>query len=264
VGNTRIRIMVLALVSVVTLSATAVATASAAEIEQLPPSGKFTVSSEKSTFETHSKEAVKCKKDSGSGEITGAKTDKSKVTFEGCTGPLGVTCTSSGAKSGDIETEVNSELSWLNKAENKVGVKLALAKEIAIKCSFVELKVKGSTLCPIEPVNTSTATFKIICKQTAGKQEFTELENESGTKIKSITETNKGSGFEESALESTETLTFTAAAEIKAIPVWEKTKRYVKGAKVEWKANSGNCYEAEAITEGEEPPADPPWEKVAC
>ncbi len=49
-----------------------------------------------------------------------------------------------------------------------------------------------------------------------------------------------------------------------AIQVWNAKTRYLKGAKVEWKAGSGTCYEAEAITEGEEPPADPPWEKVAC
>ncbi len=210
----RIKTVVLAVVAVLAISAVAATAASAAELEQLPPSGKFTVKSGASAFETHSKEKVSCKSDSGSGEITGAKTDKSKVTFEGCTGPLGVTCTSSGAKSGNIETEINSELVWLSKSGLKAGEKLALAKEITISCSFIKLTVRGATLCPVSPVNTKTTTFTITCSQSGGKQEFTEYENEKGEKIKAITETKKGSSFEESALASTETLTFGEEAEI--------------------------------------------------
>ncbi|MFI4991498.1 MAG: hypothetical protein ACHQHO_11375 [Solirubrobacterales bacterium] len=212
----RIRTIMFAVVSALALSAIAATAASAAELEQLPGKGTFTVKSESGVFETHSKENVSCKTDSGSGEITGAKTDKSKVTFEGCTGPFGVKCTSSGAKGGNIETEVNSELVWLSKASLKAGEKLTLAKEVTIACSFIKLIVKGSTLCPVEPVNTKTTAFKIICKQSGGKQEFTEYENEKGEKIKAITETNKSGSFEESALASTETLTFGELSEIMA------------------------------------------------
>jgi hypothetical protein len=75
--------------------------------------------------------------------------------------------------------------------------------------------VKGSTLCPVEPTNTKTTTFKLPCKESGGKQEFREYENEKGEKFKAITETNKGGGFEESALSATETLTFPEAVEIK-------------------------------------------------
>lgn len=212
----RIRTTFVALLAVFALSAVAASAASAAELEQVPPSGKFTVKSETGVFETHAKEKITCKKATGSGEITGVKTDKSKVTFEECTGPLGVKCTSSGQSSGNIATEINSELVWLSKASLKAGEKLALAKELSITCSIVKLTVQGSTLCPVEPVNTKTTTFKLVCKQTAGKQEFTEYETESGEKIKAITLTKKGSGsFEESGLQATETLTFTELAEIK-------------------------------------------------
>ncbi len=212
----RIRMVLLAVVSALAMCAVAATAASAAELEQVPAKGAFTVKSESGTFETVGKQKVTCKSDSGSGEITGAKTDKSKVTFEGCTGPLGVKCTSSGAKvAGTIETEVNSELVWLSKASLKAGEKLALAKEVTISCSFVKLVVRGATLCPVEPVNTKTTAFKIVCKQSAGKQEFREYENEKGEKFKAITETNVNGSFEESALASTETLTFGEEAEIK-------------------------------------------------
>jgi hypothetical protein len=215
VKSTRIRTVVLAIISTLALFAVGALAASAAELEQVPAKGTFTVKSEGGTFETHSKEKVSCKKDSGSGELTGAKTDKSTVTFEECTGPLGVKCTSSGAKAGTIVTEINSELVWLSKASKLAGEKLALAKEVTIACSFIKLTVKGSTLCPVEPVNTKTTALKINCKQSAGKQEFTEFENEKGEKSKAITETNKGGGFEESGLASLETLTLSETGEIK-------------------------------------------------
>ena len=193
-SNTRIGTMVVTLMAVFAVSAVASATASASLPEQVPASGKFTVKSEKGTFETIGKESIKCSSDKGEGEITGPKTDKSKLTFEVCVGPLGVKCNSSGASSGDISIEINSELVWLNKAKEEVGEDLVLAKEVTIKCTALQtLKVKGSTVCPVAPTNTKTTTFTITCKQKEGKQEFTEYENEAGTKIKDITET-EGSG----------------------------------------------------------------------
>lgn len=210
-----IRTGVLAIVAMLMLCAVAALAASAAELEQVPAKGSFTVSSTAGTFETVGKTSVTCTKASGSGEVTGVKTGKSKTTFEGCTGPLGVKCTSSGAASGNIVTEINSELVWLNKASKLAGQKLALAKEVTIACSIIKLTVRGATLCPVEPVNTKTTTIKFPCKESGGKQEFREFENEKGEKSKAITETNKGGGFEESGLSATETLTFPEAVEIK-------------------------------------------------
>ena len=210
-----IRATMLALVAVFALGVVSVATASAAELEQIPSTGRFTVRSEASTFETHSKERISCKRDSGEGELTGVKTDRSKVTFEECTGPLNVKCTSSGAKTGNIETEINSELVWLSKSGLKAGEKLALAKELSISCSIIKIKVRGATLCPVEPVNVRTTTVKLVCRQSGGKQEFTEYENEKGEKFKAITESSKGGAFEESGLASTETLTFSEPGEIR-------------------------------------------------
>lgn len=207
--------MLLAMLAALAMSALAASAASAAELEQVPASGKFTVSAAKGgTFETHGKTSITCTKATGSGEVTGVKTDKSKVTFEGCTGTLGVKCTA-GSKSGSIETEINSELVWLNKSSKIAGQKLALAKELSISCSILKVKVKGASLCPVEPVNTKTTTFSLVCKQSGGKQEYTEYENESGEKAKAITETELGAGWEESGLSSTESLTFSESVEIK-------------------------------------------------
>ncbi len=198
------------------IGAVAAASASAAELEQIPASGKFTVSAAAGgTFQTKSGSSITCKTVSGSGEVTGVKTATSKVTFEGCTS-LGFKCTA-GKTAGSIETEINGELVWLSKAGLKAGQKLTLAKELSVTCSFIKITVKGSTLCPIEPVNTKTTTLKLSCKQTGGKQEFTEYENEKGEKFKAITESNKGGGFEESGLTSAESLSFTTMVEVKVV-----------------------------------------------
>jgi hypothetical protein len=214
VRNIRILTVAAALASVFAFSA--VATAAAAELEQVPGKGTFTIESSKSVFETHSKEKVTCSKDKGSGKLTGPKTDESETTFEKCTGPLGVTCTGEGDSSGDIVTPIHSELVWLSKSKKEAGEKLELAKEITIKCSFVSLKVKGATLCPVKPTNEKTKKVEIVCTQSAGKQSNTEYENEAGEKKTAKTETNKGSGFEESGLQSTETLSLAEEGEIKA------------------------------------------------
>jgi hypothetical protein len=190
----------------------AVASASAAELEQVPPEGGFKVLSGASTFITSGGTELKCEKDSGSGKLLGAKLDDSDVTFEKCKAD-GVSCTSSGAKSGNIETTVMSELVWLNKSTQKAGQKLLLTKPVKITCLIVSVEVVGSTLCPIEPVNTKTSKIVLPCKAGSkkGQQEFTTYLNEAGEKFSGITFSNG----EESALTSTETLDLEKEGEIK-------------------------------------------------
>lgn len=211
---TRSRFVLLASLLALALSAAVASAASAAELEQVPASGKFTVGApEGGSFETTSGTVIKCTGATGSGEVTGVKTGKSTVKFEGCTSS-GISCNTSGAKSGVIETEITSELVWLNKSSKIAGQDL-VAKETTITCLIIKAKVRGSTICPVEPTNTKTTTFKLVCKQTKGIQEYTEYENEKGEKFKDITETELGKGWKQSGLGSNETLTFSEKVEIK-------------------------------------------------
>jgi hypothetical protein len=217
----RIKMIGLTAIAMLAISAIATAAASAALPEQVPASGTFTATSGKSTFETKSGEKVVCEEDKASGEITGAKTDKSTITFSKCEA-FGLKCKSKGAASGEIVLKMNSELVYINKSKKEVGNILTLAEELTIECTVLQkLKVKGATLCPITPVNTKTKTFTLTCTETKGVQQPTEYENSSGVKVKApITET-KGEGlksfaFEQSGLEGTDTLTFATESEIKA------------------------------------------------
>ncbi len=208
---TRIRMIGLALVAVFAMSAVVVSAASAALPEQLPATGTFSGTSGASTFETKSGEKVKCTSDAITGEITGAKTSKSKITFKGCEA-FGFKCNSSGAASGEIVLNVTGELVYIMKATKEVGLLNTLTAELTIKCSaFQTLKVKGSTLCPITPVNVKTTKYTVACKETKGVQEPVNYEPASALVKAPITET-KGEGlknfaFEQSALSGTDTLT---------------------------------------------------------
>ncbi len=208
---TRIRMIGLALVAVFAMGAIVASAASAALPEQLPATGTFTGTSGASTFETKSGEKVKCTSDTIAGEITGAKTSKSKITFKGCEA-FGLKCNSSGAASGEIVLNVTGELVYIMKATKEVGLLNTLTAELTIKCSaFQTLKVKGSTLCPITPVNVKTTKYKVVCKETKGVQEPVNYEPGSELIKAPITET-KGEGlksfaFEQSALTGTDELT---------------------------------------------------------
>lgn len=208
--NMRIRTLGLALVAVFAMGATGSATASAASQPEIvnsagktPVKTGFTSTSEASTFETKSKEAVTCKKDTNKGKITGSSSDEATISFTGCTGPLGLKCKTEGAKAEEIVLKVESKLVWLNKNEKtEPGEDLVLPSELTIKCTstlFSEmLKVKGSTLCPITPFEKLSPTLTLTCKQTGGSQAF-KVYFLGGKEIKDVTET-EGTGTKNSHL----------------------------------------------------------------
>lgn len=202
--NNRVKIVGLLAVAMFALSAGTATSAFAAELlRQVPDEGGFTISSGSGTFETTGGTKLTCGADKGSGKLTGEKSDESKVTFE--------KCKSSGISCSNVETSIKSELVWLNKSAGIVGEKLELTKPVKVTCFIITLEVTGTTLCPIEPLNKKTKELKIVCKQSKGKQEFTEYENEKGEKFKATTKT----GSEESGLTDTETLTLEKEGEIK-------------------------------------------------
>ena len=223
----RIGPMALALIAVFAMSLAASATASAALPELVNKEGKEVVkkkftgkASGTSTFETKSGEAVKCTGSTTKGEVTGLKTQSVENKFTGCSAVSGLLkCKTKSAAAGEIVLKVNAKVVYLSESAKTVGIDLALPETLTIECTGLlseTLKVKGSTPCP-----TTTALSKkstLTCKETKGKQEFTEYE-EGGVKVKDITET-EGSGtkkfaFEESGLTSTNELEFEEEVEIK-------------------------------------------------
>ncbi|MGO9319592.1 MAG: hypothetical protein ACLQBY_02145 [Solirubrobacteraceae bacterium] len=216
------------------LCAVASATASAAWMPQivnakgeLPGKTGFTGTGAASTFETKSGEAVRCKESKTRGKITGASSDEAETKFTGCSAVAGLLkCKSKGSASGEIVFKVDSELVWLNEAEeSEPGEDLSLPEAVTIECTGLAsetLKVKGSSLCQVTPFQTLGTTATLACKQTKGVQTFTKYFLE-GNDFTDVTET-EGTGvkrfaFEQSGLESTNTLTFEEGVAIAGPPV---------------------------------------------
>jgi hypothetical protein len=226
VRNRNITTIALVIVAALAMSVAAAATASAktAMPEIVNKEGKtptktsFTSTSGASTLETLSGNAVKCTADTDKGKLTGPSSDETEVKFTGCSASFGLKC-ETGSTSGEIVLKANSELVWLNKAEEtEPGEDLSLPSNLTIKCTALEtLTVKGSTICAISPFKTLSKTGTITCKQAKGKQEPSVYFLE-GKEVKDITET-EGSGlesfkFEQSGLASTDSLTYEEEVEI--------------------------------------------------
>ncbi|MBA3809375.1 MAG: hypothetical protein H0X28_13435 [Solirubrobacterales bacterium] len=206
------------------LSALASASASAATCTTKPCftgpyPNTFTTTSGAGTLETAGGTKVKCTSDSTEGgEVTGEKTDKVKaVIFKGCESS-GFKCNTSGAAAGEIKTnELESTLGYINKTTKTVGIDLQPkggGNFATFECTaFVKVTVKGSIIGTITPINTETTKYKLVFKQTKGKQETQNLEGAAKDTLESSV---NGGAFEGSGLESSEELTLAKAAKLEA------------------------------------------------
>lgn len=220
-----IRTAGLILVALLAISAFATATASAALPELVNAEGKelvkkkYTATGGKGKFQTEKNGTIECSKSTATGEVTGPKTGTTTVTFTGCAFS-GISCKTSGAKAGEIITKATSKLVYVKKETKETGLDLE-ATESTIECTALQkLKVRGSVIGVVTPINTVTSELTLTFKETSGKQEPSEYENEEGKKVKDITEA-EGSGlktfkFEPSGLSLTDTLKFEEAVEVKA------------------------------------------------
>jgi hypothetical protein len=153
-----------------------------------------------------------------------------QVKFTGCTatGPFGIklSCNSAGAASGEIVTAVlKGKLVYLKATGSEAGIDLetetAGASFVEIKCGGIQsLKVTGSVIGKLTPVNSLTKTYTLTFAQSAGHQAFENYfvtPNGACTATKDVL-TTVGSGFEsftqQSAIEGTETLTFSKAIKV--------------------------------------------------
>ncbi|MCW3056336.1 MAG: hypothetical protein JWO21_305, partial [Solirubrobacterales bacterium] len=191
----RLKVLGLTLVAVLAVSAVAVASASAALPEFTVFPNKATGSGGAGTLETLKGEKVTCTAEKDKSEINGAKTVKGVVvTFTGCKESVfKANCNSAGAAAGEIVTnELSGEIGYVNKATKAVGLDLKPVGELfaEFNCTggLLKLKVKGSVIGKLSPVNTATKEFKLEFKLAGvGKQEIEKFE----TGLKDTLETSK-------------------------------------------------------------------------
>ncbi len=172
----------------------AASSASAAEPEFLGTAAgnTFTVESgEGELVDLSSGLAIKCKKDKGSGEVTGPKTLTATVDFEKCN-VGGLAAQSLGDKGGIILlSKLPGELCFISLSPLKVGVLFVLPAEgvhIEVPALGQLLVVKGSVVGLAEPLNVAqlgpfTLTFvdpNVKCEKAAGSEDvlLVELEHD--------------------------------------------------------------------------------------
>lgn len=215
----------MAVLAVFCISAVAAAAASASEGELVSTSTKKALTKNKFTgtsaeTELRGATTIKCKADKATGVITSATGGEMTVTFTGCTA-LSLPCKGGTAtNSGEIITLVGLLVKRLAGQTKDTILTLVLANgtktagELAIECSGVKIKVKGSFLSVGITQKASSSTYTLEGKGTGKKQEPLEYENEAKTLVKNTLESNvEGGTFEASAEVGVEKVTFEEAAE---------------------------------------------------
>lgn len=178
--------------------------------------------------------SVFCEKDRNEGQLTGPKTDEVTIWFEGCfTEFFGgkLSCTTENEPAGTIKTEANSYLvkdpttgTILDLLYPKAGTfpppqppnGTLFAK---FRCGGFfgqNVEVRGSVLGRVEPTGKFSNTGSLVLNQSAGVQEYTEYETESGEVRTAYLESQLGtSGFNQAGETTTDTITYDNGREVK-------------------------------------------------
>lgn len=192
-----------------------VSRASAALPELIPTTEHFFSTTESVLIETAKGTKISCKSGNGLGETTGSKTGTGETTFENCLS-AGVKCQTEGFPAGVIKRSFKWDLGYTDKATHQVGIALLFTISKVV-CFIIKIEFKGDLIAAVSPINTLTTIWHWIRKQAKGKQEFTELENGSGEKVRDVFEASiNGGAFELAGEQAEEKLATTFNAEIRA------------------------------------------------
>jgi len=169
--------------------------------------GKFTSTGGVGVLTAVGGSEVECKTESSAGEYKPGGNNKEEagvvVAFTGCTA-AGLSCTSKGAKSGELITnELEGLVGWENKALKKTDLELSPAKSVTsgffieFECVGLLVKVKGHVLVPIKnDAMKETEILKFVAKK--GKQKPEKWEESSEKAILEASFSNfKGGAFEQ-------------------------------------------------------------------
>lgn len=177
----------------------------------------FTGTSGAGTLQTVGGSKVTCTSDHVKGTLLNSTEDEAEVTFLGCTGPFGASCTTAGQATRVILTStLKSEL--VNLVGGGVGVlltpKTAGGLFAEFSCLGVVIKVRGSLVGVATPVGVEQTTGTLTFTQSGGKQTPSKYELNGELKTAKLETSVGGGAFEESGESTTESLTFAQAVEV--------------------------------------------------
>lgn len=166
----------------------------------------FSATSGEGKLETTGGKKVECTSDRANGRIVGVKEVSGvSITFFGCKEPKIVAkCNTTGSKEGEITTNlVKGKIGYIEMATQKVGMLLEPegTKFVEFECTATtKIKVEGSVIGEVSPVNVMGRVGELSYKQTTGVQAITKFEGESGEH--SLESTFTGGTKEKSAIET--------------------------------------------------------------
>jgi hypothetical protein len=202
----RVKLLGLTLFAIFAMSACAAATASAEN--KLLPLGTvanpvtFKVKSGAGKLIGNGLE-IKCTSDKGTGSVTSERLGAFEVTFEGCTGLLGVKCSDlSVADSVGTITVMGEFHQRMGLTGQPLGLILFLILHLHVLCGGVLSLVLGCVVGKLEHVNELVSAEKILVLAPGGVQEITSADNEAETGMESCaltaeTGTKTGAATEE-------------------------------------------------------------------
>jgi hypothetical protein len=189
-----------------------------------PKTPTFTTTAGATTLETVGGTAtLKCKKASGAGQYTGAKTATATITLTGCKLSSKETCQSSGAAPGEIVTSpLDGSLGFITDAVEKetlaVSVGLDLRHEgsilTAVCGSGTKVTVAGSVIAPIGTIDKMSSVSSLVFTAAGGKQAPEQFEEEPKD---TLAATVGGGSPTQAGLSSNAKLKYAEPLEIKAI-----------------------------------------------
>jgi hypothetical protein len=205
---TRSRIIAVALAAMFCLSAIGAASAFAAPKGEIvnksgaaPVKNKFSGTSNKKGFlETVTGSKITCKETAVSGTIASKTTGSASFTFTGCESG-GLKCKAGSETAGTVITPVTLTAAVVSSKDyilNTVnGTEETTAKAIDIKCSTIDIKVKGSLLIPATPENTLKTEFLFNATGSKGVQTPEVTENHLAANF-------SGAGYSNASLQAEE------------------------------------------------------------
>jgi hypothetical protein len=185
------------------------------EGELLPVTLEGSLPSAKSVLNTRALAAVTCEGLKAKGSITHAKAISLAIELTSCVESFSgekPKCKTEGAAAGTVVLFGNGTGSpvYIDKAKTEIGVLLGVT-ETVITCNELKVKVKGTVVVPVTPVNTKTTKVDLAFKGNGkGKPTVESYENEKGESEKAHLELKVDGEDEEAALEVPEEIPLTA------------------------------------------------------
>jgi hypothetical protein len=141
-----------------------------------------------------------CTENRTEGTITGPKTVSLTLEWTGCsTGSA--EWHSEGSPEGHVVLTGTGTLSYIARSTEQVGIVFAI-KEVKIISGTTSIKLRGSLVIPITPLNKETNKFALpVHEKSLGEQEIRSYENENREVVAARPEIDFGTGFKEAGIE---------------------------------------------------------------